>query len=143
MMRNIYGLIASGNWMLWDGSLHQLKPHHIPENWQEEGIGGRWEDVPLTDEVLTAVGFGQKEEGKIEGEMAYWVKDAVCLFYNENPPKNTFLSGFCEVKMGEHRIARWKWIKSLRELQNTYFILCQKSLNVDVDAVKEALEALE
>jgi len=120
-----------GNWIQdKDGILKVLSINDISgtELWCKtlDGKGFRTvymnaEPVELTEERLEKWDFKKMPPLFENISLPYWVKDSVCLFFNESPPENTYLTGYGFTHKGVYYAATQEWIKYAHEIQNFYF----------------------
>lgn len=85
-------------------------------------IGDRFEGIELTPEWLIKFGFEKRHSdwSPFEIKMNYWVHECLCLFYNESPPKNTYLVGYADLRMGVYSVVTHRWINTVHDLQNIF-----------------------
>jgi hypothetical protein len=86
--------------------------------------------IPITQGYLLKYGFSLIEESPFQDmKMKYWVKEGLCLFFNESPPFNTYLVGFADQRFGKYSIVTGEWIKYVHTLQNTFYAFRGKEMN--------------
>ena len=88
------------------------------------------EPIPLDESWLLRFGFTKCESGFDNIDLPYWVKNGVCLFYNESPPENTYLIGQGFSYENLYYAARNRWIDSVHELMNIYFAITGEELEL-------------
>lgn len=91
-----------------------------------------FEPIELTPEWLEKFGFKKKDESAFENiKMKYWVHEAVCLFFNENPHEVSFLAGYgFNTFEGKYYGATIRWISHVHVLQNIFNSLTNKELTI-------------
>lgn len=89
----------------------------------------------LNPKILDGLEFKLVEQSPFENyQMPYYVKNCVCLFFNELPKDITeiighsYLIGFAEMQMGKYYAVTFRWIKTVNELHDIYKTLTNKSL---------------
>ena len=88
--------------------------------------------IPITEGRLKDFGF-EKKPPLFESYPLhpYWVKDGVCLFFNESDSRDIYLLGYAEMRIGKYYATANKWTQSLHVLQNYYFAHTEKELTVN------------
>lgn len=90
--------------------------------------------ITLTEEWLLKFGFEKHDGNQFKNNtLAYWVKDGVCLFFNESPPENTYLicmgDFISDFKGGGEYVAIGRnWITCVHTLQNFFYANTGKEL---------------
>lgn len=83
------------------------------------------EGIPLSEEWLKKFGFALIDQSPFtEIKLKYWVKNRVCLFFNDpilpETKPSIFLLGFADQRMGVYSVVTLRWIDKVHELQNAY-----------------------
>jgi hypothetical protein len=104
--------------------------------------------IELSNELLISLGFTLITGGSFENiKMPYFCKDAVLLFFNESRTEheyNSFLIGYgFNDFSGKYYAARFKWIKSLGELEAIYNSITNKKLNSEQKGKDVASDIIE
>ncbi len=86
----------------------------------------------LTVEILRELEFENREcNFEFFKDMAYWVKNGICLFYNPleiSSIDNKFYIGYAEMRQGKYVAVAFRWIDSLEELTEIYESIKQKKI---------------
>jgi hypothetical protein len=89
------------------------------------------EPIPLTKEWLIKFGFYKTEPiFKSYPSHPYWVKDGICLFFNESDDRDIYLAGYAEMRMGEYYAVGTRWIRYVHEVQNFYYSAKKSELTI-------------
>lgn len=89
------------------------------------------EPIPLTEEWLLKFGFTLVEESPFEEiKMKYWVRNRICLFFNESEPFNTYLLGFADQRFGKYSVVTGNWIEYVHTIQNAFHSLTGEELTI-------------
>lgn len=90
------------------------------------------EGILLTEELLKRFGFTLVEQSPFETiTLKYWVKNRICLFFNESPPENTWLVGWADQRFGKYSVATGEWITDVHTIQNIFHALTGKELKLN------------
>lgn len=86
----------------------------------------------LSKAVLESLGFthrGKDECEFVNINMPYWVKNSVCLFYNEQGGEPThYLLGFGFMHKGQYFAADIRWLTSFQDVCGAYKALTGKEM---------------
>jgi hypothetical protein len=86
--------------------------------------------VTLTKEWLLRLDFNLVEESPFPLiKLPYYVKNGICLFFNESPPENTWLIGWADKRFDNgYQVTTGRWIHYVHELQNIHFAITGNEL---------------
>lgn len=87
--------------------------------------------ISLSEEWFKKFDFKLVEESPFEDiKLKYWVKNRICLFFNDSPPYNVYLLGFADQRFGKYSVVTGDWIEHVHVLQNAFYALNNEELNV-------------
>ena len=127
--------IRLGNYYSDNGSVCRVTPSVIQEVYESKMS---WcKPIPLSEDWLIKAGFKQIIDFKFDQYPIhpYWVKEGVCVFYNEGDLDN-WLLGYAEMRLGQRCAVGFKWSKYVHQLQNAYYFITETELTFNQNQIK-------
>ena len=88
-------------------------------------------DKKITTEYLSENGFRQNPATFEDLMMPYYVKEGVCLFYNDSRLPNeehNYLIGYAEMRMGKYYATTFRWISDQEQFETIFLAIQGRNL---------------
>jgi len=86
-------------------------------------------DQRITDKILDELDFAQLQDSLFENiSLRYRVKNAICLFTNEQEENDSWLIGHASMHSGKYYLSTFRWIIRVDQLKSIYDSIIGKSI---------------
>lgn len=88
----------------------------------------------IDTQLLDELGFAPLQESPFENTaLRYRVKNAICLFTNEQEYNDSWLIGHASMHSGKYYLSTFRWIDKFKELKNIYESIINKQIDIPND----------
>ena len=83
----------------------------------------------ITNKILDELEFGQLQDSRFENiNLRYRVKNAICLFTNEQEFNDSYLIGHATMWNGKYYLSTFRWISDIQDLKSIYKAIIGKPI---------------